>query len=54
MGNWQVNFVEGGTEMTFTIEEIHASIKSQSSGNKKQGMTYHLFIGNEILRGDNS
>lgn len=54
MNRWQVHFVEGGIEMSFTVDEIPASIKSHASGNKKQGMTYHLFVANETLGGGDS
>lgn len=48
----QVKFIDGGNLTKFVINETPVTIKSLSSGNKKQGMIHECIVGDEILQPD--
>jgi len=48
----QVQFIDGGNLIRFSVDGTPVVIKSLSSGNKKQGMIHQFILGNEILQPD--
>lgn len=47
------NFVEGGTEMKFELEEgIEAAIRAFSDGDKKKGIMQQLYVQGKLIEED--
>lgn len=44
--HYQVQFVDGGNLISFSLTDSSAAIQSINSGNKKQGMLYQLTVKN--------